>query len=47
MFQVKAKEQELKHNLQNLRPQNAFLKATGLNFSAAYPREELHQSLLE
>ena len=27
----------------NLRPQNAFLKATGLNLPAAYPKEALHQ----
>ena len=43
MCQVKAKEQELKHKL---RPEIAFLKATGLNLPAAYPREELHQFLL-
>jgi hypothetical protein len=43
MCQVKAKERELKHKL---RPDNAFLKATGLNLPAAYPREELHQFLL-
>ena len=43
MCQVKTKEQELKHKL---RPENAFLKATGLNLPAACPREELHQFLL-
>ena len=40
MSQVNAKEQELKHKLQ---PEKTFLKATGLNLPAAYPREELHQ----
>lgn len=42
-MQVEATEKKLKHKL---RPYNAFLKADGLDYPAACPREELHQFLI-
>lgn len=41
--QVEEVEKKLKHKL---RPYNAFLKAKGLDYPAACPREELHQFLI-
>jgi hypothetical protein len=43
MFQVKAKEQELKHKLQ---PLNAILRAKDMDLPAALSREEIHQFIL-
>lgn len=43
MFQVKAKEREIKHKL---RPHNAFLRGKDLDLPAICPREELHQFLI-
>jgi hypothetical protein len=42
-MQVEAIEKKLKHKL---RPYNDFLKAVGLDYPAACPREELHQFLI-
>jgi hypothetical protein len=37
---------DLRLEITDLLPQNAFLKITGQSFPAAYPREELHLFLL-